>query len=290
MRTGNIKRGDVLILIAILMVASGIVSGCRAKGAFPDAAKVAPSEEDRLANAEPIFPLPRVAEEHPAPTGMPTNIDKAERAVADSPDDPKLNLELAFAYYQASSYADAAKTFEQTAQLRPKDPQPLLYLGYSQMAVGALNAAIKTFERVIALEGVSRDVQSEAYLQIGNAYGALGNQETAMKAFSQSLGNNPRQGLASLALGGWAAENKRYDQAKDFLTDAAKDLPEGRHKAQAYAGLGKISEIQKQRDAAITQYKKALRFDAENPWAKEGLQRLSQPNTPKKTTSPSTGA
>lgn len=274
------KRAYIIVaLVSTALVP--VLIGCQKQAAertgFPDAAVSAAAQKeksDAAPNVEPLTPLPRIAEEHPAPQGV-ANLDQAETAVADKPDDPKTNLDLAFAYYRNKAYADAARAFDKASQLLPKDPQPLLYLGYTQMAVGALDSSIKTFERVLAMKDIDRNILSEANLQIGNAYGALGNNEKAIAAFTQSLGNNPKQGLASLALGGWAAQNKRYDQAKDFFTDAANDLPAGRHKAQAYAGLGQLAETRKDTKTAIAEYKKALSLDGDNDWAKEGLGRLA---------------
>jgi tetratricopeptide (TPR) repeat protein len=264
-------------LAALLLVAG---TGCVRKEAgekprFPDAARAAREAEDPLANAERITPLPRVAEERPAPK-QGVSLDQAETAVADKPEDAARVLTLAYVYYAAKAYNDAAKTFEKAAKLRPDDPKPLLYLGYTQMAVGALEPALATFERVIALKDVPRETKSEAYLQIGNARGARGEDEKAIQAFTQSLANDPKQGLASLALGGWAARNRRWDQARDFLTDATRDLPDGRHRAQAYAALGKVAEAEKDAKAAIAYYKKSLEIDPENAWAGEGAERLKK--------------
>ncbi|GAB4461909.1 MAG: hypothetical protein OHK0029_27900 [Armatimonadaceae bacterium] len=248
---------------------------------FPDAANIGPSEEDILANAEPIKPLPRIAEENPAPENLPP-LDKAEAAVSEKPDDGAAQLQLAFVLYRARAYADASRAFERATALLPDDPTPLIYLGYTQLAVGALNSAIETYEKVLKLEekGVSRDILSEAYLQIGNAQGALGNLDKAREAFSKSIGYNPKQGLASLALGALAAEKGNLDQAKDFWTDAVTDLPKGRHQAQAYASLGKLAEMQKDPKTAATRYRKALTIDEENTWAKQGMERLAGDKKP----------
>jgi tetratricopeptide (TPR) repeat protein len=223
---------------------------------------------------ENIIPLPRIAEDHPAPDDT-LGLDRAETAQAAKPDGAKENLDLAFSYYKAKAYADAAQAFDRTARLRPTDPTPLLYLAYTQMAVGALEPAITTLKRVTTLKNAPRNVTSEAYLQIGNAEGALGRDEKAVAAYSKSLGNNPKNGLASLALGAWAAQNKRYGQARDFLTDAANDLPAGRYKAQAHAALGRLAEEQKDVKTAWVEYRKALALDEDNAWAKDGLKRVA---------------
>lgn len=262
-----------LAALALLAISSGCVRDQASGPKFPDAARSAKEAENPLANAESITPLPRIAEDHPAPEPV-VGVDRAETDVAEKPDDPKRVLAMAYAYYKAKAFNDAAKAFERAARMLPQDPKPLLYLGYTQMAVGALDSGLKSFEQVLALKGVSRDTLSEAYLQIGNCRGARGETEQAIESFTKSLGNNPKQGLASLALGGWAAQNRRYNQAKDFLNDAVRDLPDGRHRAQAYAALGKIAESEKDAKAAVAFYKKALVIDPENTWAGEAAERL----------------
>ena len=271
------KRARIFVGLVSLALISAQV-GCQKQKAaapvFPDAAVSAAAQKERSdanPNVEALTPLPRIAEEHPAPQGGVSNLDQAETALAETPDDPQKNP----TYGALVESVDAARAFDKASQLLPNDPQPLLYLGYTQMAVGALESAVKTFERVLAMKGIDRNVLSEAHLQIGNAHGALGSTEKAITAFTQAIGNNPKNGLASLALGGWAAQNRRMDQARDFFTDAVNDLPAGRHKAQAHAGLGRLAEQSKDTKAAITEYKRALALDSENDWAKEGVERLA---------------
>jgi tetratricopeptide (TPR) repeat protein len=223
---------------------------------------------------ENIVPLPGIAEDRPAPADT-LGLDRAETAQAAKPDGSKENMDLAFSYYKAKAYADAVRAFDRAARLMPSDPKPLLYLGYTQMAVGALEPAVTTFQRVTMLKGAPRDTISEAYLQIGNAEGAMGHDEKAAEAFSKSLGNNPKNGMASLALGAWAAQHNRFAQARDFLRDAANDLPPDRHRAQAHAALGRLAEEQKDATTASVEYKKSLALDEDNAWAKAGLKRVA---------------
>jgi len=252
-----------------------LVSGCARReistAASPNAT---PASNSDAIGPTVLYPLPGIAEDHPAPDTT-LGLDTAETAQADKPDDPTANLHLALSYYKAKSYADAARLFDRTAQLMPNDPVPLLYLGYTQMAVGALDGALKTFDRVLTLKGVSHEVLSEAYYDIGVCKATLKQNDEAIEAYTKALGNNPKNGMASLALGARAAERGQMDQAKDFFMDAANDLPVGRHKAQAYAALGKLAEGQKDKKTAVLQYKKAFAIDRDNEWADEGLQRLA---------------
>jgi tetratricopeptide (TPR) repeat protein len=281
--------GVAMTLITLITLTAFTLSGCalprpQGKGGIGgtnpgDTAPISSDPEMQKAAAT-IKPLPRLVEDYPAPEKTP-GLDVAETAQAQNPNDPQANLTLAFSYYKSRAFVDASSAFARAARLMPDDPTPLLYLGYTQMAAGAQDAAIATFEKVLALKNVSRDTQSEAYLQIGTAHGAMERNEKAMAAYSKSLGFNTRQGKASLALGAWAAQNKRWSQAKDFFTDAANDLPPGRHKAQAYASLGMIAEAAKDTKTALAHYRKALATDEDNQWATEGIARLA-PEKPEK--------
>ncbi|MDX1932871.1 MAG: tetratricopeptide repeat protein [Capsulimonadales bacterium] len=232
-----------------------------------------PASSDAIGLTE-LYPLPGIAEENPPP-GTILGLDRAETAQAERPDDPKANLDLAYSYYKARAFADAARCFDRAAQLLPDDPAPLLYLGYTQMSVGALDNALKTFDRVVRLKGVSRDTLSEAYYHIGVCQATLKRTDEAIAAYSKAIGNNPKNGRASLALGARAAERGQFEQAADFFRDAAADLPIGRQKAQAYAALGKLAEDRKDVKAAVVAYKKALAIDRGNVWAENGMRRLS---------------
>jgi len=258
---------------ACLVVAALVLTGCSPRRPVANApvsdVTTAAVENPR----ENIIPLPGITDDRPAPADT-LGLDRAETAQAAKPNGPKENLDLGFSYYKAKDYVDAARVFDRATRLMPNDPTPLLYLGYTQMAVGALESALKTLQRVTTLPGASPTTISEAYLQIGNCQGALRNDEKAMEAFSKSLANNPKQGLASLALGAWAAQHKQYPQALHYLTDAANNLPPGRQQAQAHAALGRIAEEQKDVKTAAVEYKKALALDEDNAWAKEGLERV----------------
>lgn len=274
-----------LLLVTALLMGSGCRRAAEGDGspasAPPSAQTVADTTNGGASAAEPIKPMPGIAEEYPAPANLPS-LDIAETARAAKPDGAKENLTLAYCYYQAKAFAQAAPAFERAIQLSPNDPQPYLYLGYTQMAAGALDSAIKTFDSVLALPDISRDVKSVAYLNKGYALGALGKKQAAREAFVQSLGNNTKQGLASLALGGFAAEQKQTEQARDFFTDAARDLGPGRHQARAFSGLGLLSEQAGDIKAARTYYKQALdaNKDDEDTWARDGLKRLAgKPDT-----------
>lgn len=280
------KAPLVLLLAGTVVVASGCrrsIDGSPTPAPAPPEVSqtVAPGQGADAPSVAPIKPLPGIAEEHPAPANLPS-LDVAETARAAKPDGAKENLTLAYCYYQAKAFAQAAPAFERAVQLSPKDPTPYLYLGYTQMTAGALDSAVKTFDSVLNIPDISRDVLSLAYLNKGYALGALGKKQPAREAFVQALGNNTRQGLASLALGGFAAEQKQTTQARDFFADAARDLPPGRHQARAFAGLGLLSEQAGDVKAARAYYKQALAANKEDEdtWARDGLKRLAnKPDT-----------
>lgn len=222
---------------------------------------------------ESLVPLPQAAEAHLAPDDT-LGVDKAETLAAAQPTDPQASLRLALSYYKSKAYAQAAPQFVQAARLAPQNTTPLLFLGYTQMAVGALNEAQKTFGSVIVLPNVSPKDAAEANLQIGNCLWAQNKNKDAAAYFEKTLRVNPREGRASLALGTWAASQNKPDVAKTYFNTAARDLPTPHTRAQAYACLGRLAEDAKNLVDARAAYRKAVALDNDNEWAKKSLTRL----------------
>jgi tetratricopeptide (TPR) repeat protein len=251
----------------LLMIAASalLLAGC------------APQEKIPASEPTPIpiiIPLPRLVEDRPSPENT-LGLDVAETAQADKPNDPKANLALGYSYYKARSYADAARAFDKASRLAPKDPTPLLYLGYTQMAVGALDKALVTFQAVAEMPGATNATKSEAYLQLGTIQGAFNDIDSAISFFEKSLKANPKQGAAMLALGARAAEEKRTSEAQKFFTDAIALLPDGRQKSAGLAGLAKITERKGKTQEALALYKQAVAMDDENIFAADGVKRLT---------------
>jgi tetratricopeptide (TPR) repeat protein len=249
--------------------------GCGRGQSAPDNGRQAvtgkTSQASASAAAAPAYPtLPRPAEVHPAPSDTP-NLDRAETAAAENPRDYRANLQAALAYYKIKAYAQAADAFEKAIALKPDDPTPYLYRGWTQMALGSLPDAVATFQKAADLPGATRDQQSDAFLGLGDCYLAMKLDDKAKEAFSRSIGTNPKQGMASLALGTFAAMRGQAGQAHDFFHDAATDLKTPKEKARAYAALGRLAEEGKDRKAAAENYRKALALDPKNVWAKRQL-------------------
>ena len=223
--------------------------------------------------AEPLTPLTQASEAHPAPDNTP-GVDKAETTLAADPSNAKNSLLLAFSYYKSKAFAQAAPQFVQAAQLAPRDPAPLLYLGYTQMSVGALSEAQKTFADVIKLPGAKPEIKAEANLQIGNCLWALQQGKEAVAYFEKALQLNPKEGHAALALGTWEAAQQKPAEAKAYFEKAVADLPTKRGRAQAYACLGRLAEDAKNPTDARAAYQKAAQLDSDNEWATKALARL----------------
>ena len=250
---------------ALLMVAL-FAAGCRPAQETPPA----PSASAPAAVAQAPVPVEKPARDHPAPVGTP-DLDRAETDAAKAPSDPAANRALAFCYYKIRAYKQATPAWEKVASLAPNDPAPLFYLGYTQMAIGDLDAALATFNKILARPDLPPAETSEAHLQVGNCLWAKRQDDAAAAAFTKSLGAESKKGLASLALGTYAAVKGRPDQAHDFFADAARDLPPGPDRAQAWACLGRLAQERKDTGTALKAYKQALTYDKNNTWAKQSL-------------------
>jgi tetratricopeptide (TPR) repeat protein len=258
----------------VIVLITALAAGCARRDTATAPSAATPTQNSDAIGATVLVPLPGITDDHPAPDNV-LGLDKAETAQAEKPDDPTANLNLALSYYKAKSYADAARCFARAAQLMPENPTPLVYLGYTQMAVGALDSALKTFDQVLTAKKAPRETLSDVYYNIGVCRAALQENDAAFSAYTKALAQNPKNGMAALALGARAAEKGQMAQAKDLFTRATKDLPLSRHKAQAHAALGKLAEQKKDTSAAVSEYKKALAIDRDNAWADEGVRRLA---------------
>lgn len=221
-------------------------------------------------------PVPSIVEDRPAPADT-LGLDRAETTAAEKPGDYRAQLYLGYSLYKSQAFSHAARAFEKAAQLKPEDSTALLFLGYAQMGLGDQDAAIAAFQKITERKETDRETLTEAYLQIGDAHYLLGRDDAAREAFSKSLGNNPRQARASLALGTLAAQKGQYEQARDFFRDALNDAKNSKTRSQALACLGLIAQQARDSKGAKTFYEKALNIDPSNEAARRSLASLNAP-------------
>ena len=168
----------------------------------------------------------------PIPAGTPSNIDAAETARTQRPNDPTALRTLGLAYYAAGGYEAAARALAQAVAKAPEDQVSWLYLGYCHMARAHYPEALEALGHV-------RSAESE--LQQGNVYfQALQKDADAEKHYRAAVQQAPQDGEPLLALGLLLASQAKTAQAQRQLLSAAQKLPPGPLRDTAYAALAQM--------------------------------------------------
>ena len=121
--------------------------------------------------------------------------------------------------YRESGDLDAAETAYETAiGCNARDPRPHFNLGFVWAVRNMPLRAIKSFRAALKLAPDLIDAHNE----IGVAYAALGDQETAEKHYRQVLSVNQNHSPALANLGSAHAARRRFDTALGLLAQAAQ--------------------------------------------------------------------
>lgn len=217
------------------------------------------------------YPLEAQAQrQYPTPANTPS-VPQAQAALLTKPGDAQTHLRLGHALYRAGEFVKAAAEFERTAKLEPEKPAAHFWLGYARMAAGQPENAIAAFQHLARHPALTPEEVSSAHLEIANCFAALGHEEKAAESYRKSLSYNPQQGIASLALGSYLAQQGKRDEAKQRFVDALRDLRDWSLRARAHADLGRLAEEDGDRQTAAREYRMALELDGHNQWARQRL-------------------
>ena len=97
-------------------------------------------------------------------------------------------LRAAHALHQSGKYAEAERLYGDILHSDPKNASALLLLGYVLLRRGALNEALSSFDRVLAIQSNAFD----ALIGRGAALSSLNRHAEALTSFDKALGINPR--------------------------------------------------------------------------------------------------
>jgi tetratricopeptide (TPR) repeat protein len=213
------------------------------------------------------YAFPNISKRRPAPAGS-GDIDRAETAAANQPDNAAAQRQLGIAYYSTAGYKAATNVLETAVRLDPADGLAWLYLGYARMGAGQPEKALEAFD-VAAKASLTNTDKAAAKAESGTIrYQALRDDKGAMEDFKAALALNPKEGTAALALGTNAAEGQDAAAARRYFELAAQALPAGPDRASVFACLGRLAEEAKDKPKAHSWYAKALADDKANAWAK----------------------
>jgi tetratricopeptide (TPR) repeat protein len=192
-------------------------------------------------------------------------------AIKITPVDPKAFAERGYFYLRRGRYADALDDFVAGSRLAPGNPLFQYAAGRSLAALKSDQGAAELYSEAIKLNpGDSKYYLSraEAYLRMKKFREAAADYDQAIRLkltagrewFFAYLG----RGYARLAL-------NNYDVAVEDLTEALKQQP---NDFQALTWRGFAYERKGDRDLALIDYERALRYDPDNKWLRGSIQRL----------------
>ena len=169
-----------------------------------------------------------------------------------------LDPELEKAYYgladiamKQNRTADAVTNLEEAVKIGSTDADAWYLLGKAQLAAGKTDKAIEAEKQAIAFVPVG---WGDPYKVMADAYKAQNQPELAEYAGA----------MLDFAAG-------RLDQARQRLSA----ITNGPADAEAYTGLGLVTETQGDKQAAADAYRKALAIDPKNSTAESGLARVT---------------
>ena len=166
---------------------------------------------------------------------------------------------------------DAYPHFVMAARINPKDPMSRNNLGAYLQTHHKTQEAIAQYEAAIALTS-DPGLLGQTYANLGAAYRALGDDDSAHKDFEQALHFNPNQFNAWLGLGALAEKQGNIEQA---ISDFSRSI-DARPTAQAYFELGRAYAQTGRSPQAIAAYQQALKISPGFVDAQQGLDTLQR--------------
>jgi hypothetical protein len=119
-------------------------------------------------------------------------------------------LRLGNALMKTGRHDEAIEAYARAAELRPRDPRPIIMIGNAHAATACYDDAIDAYHRTLSLaeEAGRPDVAASAWFNIGNTHYRLGAWDDAIDAYRLALDASPGHGDARY----WrdqARENRR---------------------------------------------------------------------------------
>jgi Flp pilus assembly protein TadD len=166
---------------------------------------------------------------------------------------------------------DAYPHFEAAAYINPRDPLSRGNLGTYFQTHNRMHDAVAQYEAAVELTS-DPALLAQTYANLGSAYRALGEDDSAHKSFDQSLRLNPSQYNAWLGLGLLARKQGKLDEAIDDLSRSLELRPT----SQGYFELGRTLEQAGRAPEALDAYQQALKIAPDLVEAQQAADALRQ--------------
>jgi protein O-mannosyl-transferase len=166
---------------------------------------------------------------------------------------------------------DAYPHFLAAARINPRDPMSRSNLGTYLQSHHRSQEAIAQYKIAVGLTSDS-GLLAQTYANLGAAYRALGDDESAQHNFEQSLRLNPDQFNAWLGLGALAEKQGKIDLAISNFSHSIEAQPT----AQGYFELGNALAQAGRSPQAVEAYQQALKISPDFADAQHALDTLQR--------------
>lgn len=182
---------------------------------------------------------------------------------------PGAAWELGHALSATKQYAEAEPWFRRVIRMEGSSGAAYAMLASCQLQRGALQEALASAERGVALSPRVPTTQ----VTLGQARWQHRDLDGAAEAFAEALRLRPSDVRTRLSLAAVAGQMRRYDLAEEQLSRAVQILPE---EATLWIALGTARYENAERSAAEEAFSRALSLDPENQLAQAALARIRE--------------
>jgi tetratricopeptide (TPR) repeat protein len=172
------------------------------------------------------------------------------------PGNGKTHLAIGNIQLEAGRHELARKHLERAVLLLHDSPEAWNNLGSLEMAVKNYPAALRNFEKAIALHA-----DSFSLVSAGQAYSAMGNAAAAEKMFQKALEKDPRDAEAANQMGLLLARLNRNDEARRYFQQA---IALQRDHASAINNLGVLYMQMDKVDDALSAFRYGIEVTPDN--------------------------
>ena len=166
---------------------------------------------------------------------------------------------------------EARAHFEAAARINPKDPMSHSNLGTYDLTHNQMREAVAQYEAAVEMTS-DPGLLAQTYANLGAAYRALNEDESAQTNYNHSLRLNPNQYNAWLGLGLLAQKQGKLTEA---VTDLSRSV-ELQPTAQGYLSLGRALAQSGRSAEALSAYDQALKISPDLVEAQQAAATLRQ--------------
>ena len=187
-------------------------------------------------------------------------LSQMEQALARNPDDPKVNVALALAYFDRGERARALERLQHAVKVAPDSAEAHNWLGVVLLDQSDFPRGIAALRKAVALDSK----YTRAYANLGSALAKSGEVEEAVEVFRKALALEPENIAAHFNLGMALREKGDLEAALHHLRRVV-EADEGN--ASTHYELGQTLRQSGELGAATQEFERAL---AINPELREG--------------------